>query len=387
MECMNIKEFSRFTGVTEKTLRYFEKTGLINPKRNQSNGYREYSEIDLYSMQQIVLLRKLGFSLNEIQKILSSSDDLPKSLLQQHELTQKQIMNLRVLDDVLIRMIKQAHYGNFSWDDASVFFKLIHKETSIAENYRESKDLSIRISLHRQFSSEKIPWFAWVASHMQLLPGMKVLEIGCGNGELWNSFSYDSISECDVFLTDQSEGMIKAVRTRFGHLVNTIVCSCEALPFKNDYFDIVIANHVLFYLEDIDQGLSEIYRVLKPKGTVFCSTYGKSHLAEITQLCQDYNPKISLSTECLQDKFGKENGSEILRKYFKGLNRFDFFGSLQISERQPLIDYILSCHGNQTEMLANNLEEFSSYIDKQLQLSGKIEVKKDACLFVGHKIQ
>ena len=222
---------------------------------------------------------------------------------------------------------------------------------------------------------------------MQLLPGMKVLEIGCGNGELWNSFSFDSISECDVFLTDQSEGMIKSVRTRFGHLVNTIVCSCEALPFKNNYFDMVIANHVLFYLEDIDQGLSEIYRVLKPKGTVLCSTYGRSHLAEITQLCQDYNPKISLSTECLQDKFGKENGSEILRKYFKGLNRFDFFGSLQISERQPLIDYILSCHGNQTEMLANNLEEFSSYIDKQLQLSGKIEVKKDACLFVGHKIQ
>ena len=271
MECMNIKEISRFTGVTDKTLRYFEKTGLINPKRNQSNGYREYSEIDLYSMQQIVLLRKLGFSLNEIQRILSSSDDLPKSLLQQHELTQKQIMNLRVLDDVLIRMIKQAHYGNFSWDDASVFFKLIHKETSIAENFRESKDLSIRISLHRQFSSEKIPWFTWVASHMQLLPGMKVLEIGCGNGELWNSFSFDSISECDVFLTDQSEGMIKAVRTRFGHLVNTIVCSCEALPFKNNYFDMVIANHVLFYLEDIDQGLSEIYRVLKPKGTVSVS--------------------------------------------------------------------------------------------------------------------
>ena len=219
----------------------------------------------------------------------------------------------------------------------------------------------------------------------QLLTGMKVLEIGCGNGELWNSFSYDSISECDVFLTDQSEGMIKAVRTRFGHQVNTIVCSCEALPFKNDYFDIVIANHVLFYLEDIDQGLSEIYRVLKPKGTVFCSTYGKNHLAEITQLCKDYNPKISLSTECLQDKFGKENGSEILRKYFKGLNRFDFFGSLQISERQPLIDYILSCHGNQTEMLVNNLEEFSSYIDKQLQQNGKIEVQKDACLFVGYK--
>ena len=240
---MNIKEFSRFTGVTEKTLRYFEKTGLLNPNRNQNNGYREYSEVDLYSMQQILLLRKLGFALNEIQKILSSSDDLPKSLLQQHELTQKQIMNLRVLDDVLIRMIKQARYGNFSWDDASVFFKLIHKETSIAENYRESKDLSIRISLHRQFSSEKTPWFPWVASHIQLLTGMKVLEIGCGNGELWNSFSYDSISECDVFLTDQSEGMIKAVRTRFGHQVNTIVCSCEALPFKNDYFDIVIANH------------------------------------------------------------------------------------------------------------------------------------------------
>lgn len=382
---MNIKKFSQFTGVTEKTLRYFEKAGLLTPRRNQDNGYREYSETDLYSMQQILLLRKLGFSLEEIKKILSSSDNLPESLINQHQLIQKQIMSLRILDDVLIKMIKRAQHNNFSWDDASEFFKLIHKETSIAENYRESKDLAIRISLHQDFSSETIHWFPWVADNIRLSAGMRVLEIGCGNGELWNSFCIGSITGCDVFLTDQSEGMVKEVRKKLGHLVNTAVCSCEELPFKDGYFDVVIANHVLFYLEDIEKGISEIQRVLKPEGTVYCSTYGKEHLAEITELCQLYDPNINLSTECLQEKFGKENGYEILSRHFTDVQRLDFAGRLLIDKRQPLIDYILSCHGNQTELLADHIDDFSTFIDRQMQLQGKIEVTKDACLFICRK--
>ena len=50
---------------------------------------------------------------------------------------------------------------------------------------------------------------------------------------------------------------------------------CARIPHEDRSFDLVIANHVLFYCEDISAVCSEIQRVLTPGGKLICSTYGK----------------------------------------------------------------------------------------------------------------
>ena len=80
-----------------------------------------------------------------------------------------------------------------------------------------------------------------------------------------------------------------------------------------------------------------------------------------------------------------ENGESILSKYFSNIQRMDYRDSLEITESKPLIDYIMSCHGNQNEILGSRLNEFKEYIEELLKNNGKIVVTKQAGLLKCYK--
>ena len=89
---MQIKEFSRFTGVSVRTLHYYDEIGLLLPAVvDRYTGYRFYDENSLLRMQEILFYRELDFSLKSIGEILSSPNyDKSKALTEQkHLLTLK----------------------------------------------------------------------------------------------------------------------------------------------------------------------------------------------------------------------------------------------------------------------------------------------------------
>ena len=70
---MQIKEFARLTGVSVRTLHYYDEIGLLVPAFvDKSTGYRYYDEKSLLRMQEILFYRELDFSLKSIGQILSS---------------------------------------------------------------------------------------------------------------------------------------------------------------------------------------------------------------------------------------------------------------------------------------------------------------------------
>ena len=66
---MKINEVETLVGITKKNIRFYEAEGLLNPRRNSENGYRDYSERDIAALRQIKLLRKLGVPLEEIRQM------------------------------------------------------------------------------------------------------------------------------------------------------------------------------------------------------------------------------------------------------------------------------------------------------------------------------
>lgn len=69
---MNTKEFAKTCGVEKRTLFYYDEIGLLKPVRVRENGYREYSEMQLVTMETIKLLQSAGLSLAEIKEVLSN---------------------------------------------------------------------------------------------------------------------------------------------------------------------------------------------------------------------------------------------------------------------------------------------------------------------------
>ena len=374
-------QFAKLANVSERTIRYYDKIGLLKPSFVMENGYRQYSDLDLLKLQKILSLKHLGFSIEEIFPMVMDNTNLKESFDLQIDLIEDKINHLQSLKDALKRA---SQTPDLSWNMILSLVQLSNEETNIIEQYKNAKNLNDRISLHEKYSTNKQGWFDWLFSQIDFSKVNRLLELGCGNGKLWQENRID-LRNREIFLSDISEGMVEEVRNKLGSDFICIVADAEKIPFKDEYFDSIIANHVLFYLNDLNLGLKEIDRVLKSDGILYCSTYGKYHMKEITEIVQNFDSRINLSNHSLYDIFGLENGESILKEYFFNIQRMDYKDSLEITESKPLIDYIMSCHGNQNEILGPRLNEFKEYIEELLKKTGKIVVTKQAGLFICKK--
>ena len=147
--------------------------------------------------------------------------------------------------------------------------------------------------------------------------------------------------------------------------------------------DLLIANHVLFYCEDLQQVFREIKRVLKSDGIFICSTYSGSHMKEISELVKEFDDRIVLSADRLYERFGKENGKELLQKEFKDIVWVQYEDHLSVTDADALLAYILSCHGNQNRYIVDRYRDFRAFVKKKTEKG--FYITKDAGIFIVKK--
>ena len=91
---MTIKDVEERTGLSRSNVRFYEKEKLVEPSRNESNGYRDYSENDVENIKKIAYLRTLGISIEDIRSIISGKVTLQETLEKQNEVLKSQITDL-----------------------------------------------------------------------------------------------------------------------------------------------------------------------------------------------------------------------------------------------------------------------------------------------------
>lgn len=374
-------EFAKLANVTERTLRYYDKIGLLKPSFILSNGYRQYTDSDLLKLQKILSLKHLGFSIEEIFPIVLEDQNLKESFKMQIDLIDSRIKHMTAIKDSMESIISTINDKNIDWTKIISLIKMSNDDSNIIEHYKNAKNLNVRISLHDKYSQNKQGWFPWLFEQIDFSNINKLLEVGCGNGKLWKNNKID-LRNREIFLSDSSQGMVDEVRKTLGNDFNCMVFDCDQIPFKDGYFDAVIANHVLFYVYDINKALEEISRVLDPGGVFYCSTYGSNHMKEINEIVQKFDSRVILSQTKLYDVFGLENGLDILKPYFKNIKMKMYDDCLVVDKSKPIIDYIMSCHGNQNELLGPKLNRFRKYLDSILLKEGPIKITKEAGIFI-----
>lgn len=114
---MKINEVAKLTGVTVRTLHYYDEIGLLKPSNITESGYRLYNEDELSKLQQILFFKELEFSLNEIKDIITNPDfDRIKVLKNQKELLikkRKRIDNLITLVDSTLKGENNMSFKEF----------------------------------------------------------------------------------------------------------------------------------------------------------------------------------------------------------------------------------------------------------------------------------
>ena len=126
-----VHEVSQLTGVSIRTLQYYDKIGLLHPAEYTEAGYRLYDDAALETLQQILLFRELEFPLKEIRRIIESPDfDREKAIDQQIELLRLKKEHL----ENLMNLAREMKQGGTSGMDFKAFDK-----TKLEEYARRAK--------------------------------------------------------------------------------------------------------------------------------------------------------------------------------------------------------------------------------------------------------
>ena len=104
-------------------------------------------------------------------------------------------------------------------------------------------------------------------------------------------------------------------------------------------------------------------------------------MKEITELVQEFDKDIVLSSDVLYERFGLDNGNNILNRYFDSVECIRYEDSIEISDSEPLINYIVSCHGNQNRILIDHYREFRDFVADKVK--NGFHITKDAGIFIG----
>lgn len=204
--------------------------------------------------------------------------------------------------------------------------------------YSDPSRLVARLGIYR-FAVDAVDLHPWTFDQFDLPERARVLEVGCGIGQIWTANAGRVPDGWSVVLSDFSPGMLRAARDRLaGFRFHLVLADATAIPHPAGVFDAVIANHMLYYLLDPAVAIAECARVLRPDGVLYATTNGGEHLRELAELGGDWpeRRRSRLSSHA----FNLENGAGQLRAGFGEVAVRRVRGRLEITDPEVVVAYL-----------------------------------------------
>ena len=250
--------------------------------------------------------------------------------------------------------------------------------SAVKAQYAAPTGLDIRRTFHETYSTNRQGYGEWLVSNYEIRDGAAVLEVGCGAGRLWLGHE-DIAARCNkLVLTDLSEGMLEAAKQNLGerdHLAYR-QADIQALPFLDGAFDVVIANSMLYHVPDIEKGLREVRRVLKPGGVFYCATYGERNFTDVLAAWF----RLSGAEFRPNHNFTMQNGAEKLSAYFEDVTPAFYEDSLHITEPEDLVAYLRSLAS--LKALTDFPEQKIKSVLREHASDGAIDLPKEYGMFI-----
>lgn len=250
--------------------------------------------------------------------------------------------------------------------------------------------LQQRIEIHEKYSKYEIN--DWIKVKINLKPGEKVLDIGCGNGK--QAILYAGIvgSSGEVFgidiaqdLLDVAKNVSKDVGLDIKYLYHD---ANNPLPFESEKFEAISCCFSIYYYSDIKKTLDEMMRVLKKGGRIFIAgpTVNNAHemLSVYAKVAGKKIPQIR--EERIRDKI-----LPLIKNTFTNVSVDVFKNPIEFPDSDTFLRYFTStlliqeCKDNPVEM-SNKLSVIEKEIDKIIHDNGKFVVTKEVYGITGYKL-
>jgi len=191
--------------------------------------------------------------------------------------------------------------------------------------YRSPERLETRMSVWQPGPDGRTPQDVALSLLAAAAPG-RLLDAGCGTGALAGRCAGEL--RCEVTALDASPEMVRATRARG---IDVVTGDVQELPFPDGAFDCAVAAWMLYHVPDLDRGVAELARVLRPGGRLAAITNGRESLAELYDLT---------GGERRDSAFSGENGADVLGRHFARVERHDVEVRAVFADRTAAAAYL-----------------------------------------------
>lgn len=262
----------------------------------------------------------------------------------------------------------------------------------VAAQYSQIDPLQARIALHKRFSTNPIPWTQWLFNQLPLGQTGCLLEVGCGPGDLWKENLHRLPVGWWFNLSDLQSAMVERARSRLQSQARFRFLRLDAqfLPFAAGEFDLVVANHMLYHVADLEGTLAQLVRVLKPDGWLVAATNGASHMLELFQLMSSTLPESwfarnDITTSGVGMSFNLDTGGSLAGRFLKNVEVRRHSNDLRVTEAEPLLAYILSLFPGREEITERGIRPLIEFLDDHFSHSDFLRITKDVGIILGRK--
>ena len=258
--------------------------------------------------------------------------------------------------------------------------------SELRRQYKDSSNLNARSAVHRFGKGGGFGPTQVLDLMLQTIPtDADILEVGCGPGWMWRG-SLDRVPRSwRIVLTDLMPGMTDEAIAALGKDERFRVRQMDAqtLDLPDARFDAVIANWMLYHVEDRPRALAEIRRVLKPGGALLAATNGDAHVREIDALVNEYLGDASPVKARLA--FSLESGEGQLRPFFASAAVHQGRGALRITETEAVVQYVLSFNDSKQVIVGPRLDDLRRRVRDEIGAAGAFVVQTHSGLFIARK--
>lgn len=388
---MTSGEIARKAGISQKAVRLYDEKGLLKPSEYSEGNYRLYDREALLVLENIIALKRIGFSLEEIRDnlIVESNMDIKESLHRQLELMEKRKAEIdrtiKCIQGVLART-----EGEPDWNTVAEIARMIQMDQESDASYYHS----------RKHNAESGEWYVRVYDSLNLQPNSRVLDLGCGFAKIWRN-SWKKIPEnvkiegvdlhgswADNFaeyierekenLASGSQALIHWMDIEEDTLWNTV---------QKGVYDYVIAHFLMKFIKDKELLLQRVADSLAIGGMFSCNHCGVGCNHDYWQqvfVDMQLNPKVISEHKARKQKEHDEFKG-LLQRYFRRVEEVKLSNNMRYENSEDVFERLCQTYESGRKYLQEHEEQIKAYIDVVIKESGEFVVPSDVAFWRCYK--
>lgn len=384
-ERFTVGELAALAGVSPRTIRYYDKKGLLCPVAYSESQYRQYDKSSLLQLQQILMLKYIGLSLEEITAMFQRQKEMSLTELladQKRMLLEKR----EQLDQVISVVEKTQEYCS------NAELKL-PQLSELVKMFLANKSAGQIWGFYEKYGSRQRDWYPWLFRQLQLSENERVLDIGGGYGLVWRC-SFPQIPRgVHIRVLDKARDELDALEA-YVHENRHLLQKGSSFSFENadvnhaaidkGAYDCIVSLHMWCYIENRVAYLDKVYQALKPQGRICANFNWKDYVPALDQLLKGFSRDLDIEPlNGKQHTFLLEMERDF-RARFPDTTCASYDNELHISDSGDLYRFLLD-RGTVGKQIAGYGWDFVKYLDEYLKKKGKIVIPSHARLLTGKK--